>query len=686
MAAVIDLTDSMKYSEEDLNFLYSDTFFGANDENTKNLLDAYYSHNDVEHFLKDEDIKIPLFPTTVQNPKDNLNYTYDIDGLVIQLNNLTAVKARIHYLFVGKVMAPQLQQHWPVLRKHLPLAEYDATGISSLKKTFGHTLAFMDGGYALNLSCMTALTTNPHPVFRSEMAARANASQMINNVLHLFATKLKSLPAQDLQRPTIMKNNLNDLKRMHILEHDQSFVLEILSQAIQQINTDPTQKLVMFMTKFGQKEESALPIAALVNRRQVHSITCHSACTITPKDPRVDLMWSRYGLQKVVGHRGNIFTTYAMTEAANFQTNIDQHRITLDRDLLDVFCAAIYCSDITFVQLYATTPHVRGDMFKHPVSRVIATCGMHIQKHNTSILQKAKSYIDHMDDLTKKTACRTQARIEAVFLLDNNIPHVLEARDFYNPQAIYRLLDSNPMLLTFKDNAHGLGLRHVTQPVAAYLTNTLYTLLEECKGRGGYTSSWMAFQYELALEEMLFGKPYSHSSNQFSVSLGTNTTNQNSLSRHRGFLGLSPVGSASVGEDPPPIETWITDPVQQMRIRRIFPFTETLNATPAVIGTALVQVLLCDLHERNAKISTDTFKHATVPFMCKLVGCRTTSELCKDLVERKAFTYPHTFGRAVQLAQEAGHNVLECLQLGLADFKIFPAIVYWDEKRHPKAK
>lgn len=686
MAGVINVTDPSDYTEEELNFMYGDTFFGANDENTKNMLDAYYSHNNVEHFLKDEDLKIPLFPTTVRYPKDNLSHTFDIDGLVIQLNDITAVKARLHYLMVGKVVAPQLQIHWPALRKHLPLHEYDATGILALKKTFGHTLAFVDGGYLLHVSCITALKTNPHPIFHSDVAARANASQVINNVLHLFATKLKSLPAQELQRPTILKTNLNELKRMHILEQDQSFVLAILMQAIREVSNDPTQKLIMFMTKFGQKDESTLPIAALVHRKDVHSITCHSACTITPKDPRVDLMWSRYGLQEVVGHRGNMFTTYAIPEAANFQTNLDQHQITLDRDLLEVFSGAIACSNITFVQLYATTPHVRVDAFKHPVSRVIATCGMHIQKHTTSIIQKAKSYIDHMDDLARKTACRTQARIEAVFLLDRNIPHILEAKDFYNPQAIYRLLENIPMLLPFKDNAHGLGLRHVTQPVATYLTNTLYTLFEECKGRGGYTNTWMAFQYELALEEMFFGRPYSPRSNQFSVSLGTNTTNPNSLTKQRGFLGLSPVGSASVGEDPPPIETWITEPLQQMRIRRIFTFTETLHAGPAVLGNSLIQVLLCDLHERNEKISTETFKQSSVPFMCKLVGCRTTSELCKDLVERKAFGYPHTFGRAVQLAQEAGHNVLECLQLGLADFKIFPAIVYWDENRHPKAK
>lgn len=78
-------------------------------------------------------------------------------------------------------------------------------------------------------------------------------------------------------------------------------------------------------------------------------------------------------------------------------------------------------------------------------------------------------------------------------------------------------------------------------------------------------------QHELALEELFFfGKPYSAQSTQFSVSLGTNSTDSNSLSRRQGFLGLSPFGSAGVGEFPPHLQTWITEPFQRMRVERNF--------------------------------------------------------------------------------------------------------------------
>lgn len=68
----------------------------------------------------------------------------------------------------------------------------------------------------------------------------------------------------------------------------------------------------------------------------------------------------------------------------------------------------------------------------------------------------------------------------------------------YNPTAIHHLLEETPMLLPFRGNEHKLGLRHVIQPVANHLTTTLFTLLSEAKGQGGFTNTWTAFQYELA--------------------------------------------------------------------------------------------------------------------------------------------------------------------------------------------
>ncbi|CAM4652341.1 unnamed protein product [Leuciscus chuanchicus] len=188
------------YTDEELDLLYGDTFHFADEENTKNLLDTFYMHNNVEEFLRDEDVHIPIFPTVVDNPSETIKYAYDIDGIVIQLKDITAIKASIHYLMVGKVVGTNLQTHWHSLKKHLPLNEFGLAGISALKKTFGHTLAFVDGGYLLNICSVTAEKKHRHPVFGTEVAARANAAQVINSVFDVFTSKLKMLPPKDMQR------------------------------------------------------------------------------------------------------------------------------------------------------------------------------------------------------------------------------------------------------------------------------------------------------------------------------------------------------------------------------------------------------------------------------------------------------------------------------------------------------
>lgn len=105
-----------------------------------------------------------------------------------------------------------------------------------------------------------------------------------------------------------------------------------------------------------------------------------------------------------------------------------------------------------------------------------------------------------------------------------------------------------------------------------------------------------------------------------------------------------------------------------------------------MIGDTFVRLLLSDLHERNDRISIESLKQAEPPLLAKVVGCRTTKDLCRDLAERKGFRYRHPFGRALELAISVGHDIVEFLQLGLSGFKYFPAITFWDKQRNPTAK
>lgn len=233
---------------------------------------------------------------------------------------------------------------------------------------------------------------------------------------------------------------------MNIVGDDQAFIIGLM-YAIHQVDNNPTQKIMLFLSKFGQKEEKGLDLVTLVRRDGVKAITCHAACTLASEDPRVDLLWSRYGLQEVVGHRGSIYTSYAIPKAANFQSNLDQHPLTVDWELLQVFQGDQSYSELTFVQLYANTPHVHMPLTKHPVNRVITTCGLHNKAYERILLQRATAYINHMDDLARKTTCRTHARMEVVFLLEGRFPFTIRSNDFFSTPPLHRLLQETPLLL-----------------------------------------------------------------------------------------------------------------------------------------------------------------------------------------------------------------------------------------------
>lgn len=66
-----------------------------------------------------------------------------------------------------------------------------------------------------------------------------------------------------------------------------------------------------------------------------------------------------------------------------------------------------------------------------------------------------------MDDLALKTNARTFVRLEGVFLVRPGFPEVVDAISFFDQMMLDNLFEVVPMLLPFKDNEDGLGLRHI---------------------------------------------------------------------------------------------------------------------------------------------------------------------------------------------------------------------------------
>lgn len=91
------------------------------------------------------------------------------------------------------------------------------------------------------------------------------------------------------------------------------------------------------------------------------------------------------------------------------------------------------------------------------------------------------------------------------------------------------------------------------------------------KGVARYDAKWKAYQAELALEEIVYGRPFSESDYQLNISLGTSTVGQFSLSYKQGFIGLAPHKAASDGEVLLLLRNCIKSGLQMERINRLFP-------------------------------------------------------------------------------------------------------------------
>lgn len=188
----------------------------------------------------------PLSASAVENASESVQH-FDFDVIVVQLADVLCVKAGVHFSW-EKWMGP-----------------ISATTGTSLKKPHGSDPIQKNGGDRVGIHGWGLLSqyqlrppANPNctrAMFRSEMMAKAHAIGLINALFKHFTDRLKSLPPEDLERPTIFKNSLNSLGRMNVLHGDQNFILKLFYQSLLAVNSDLDMSILLTITKFGHKDE-----------------------------------------------------------------------------------------------------------------------------------------------------------------------------------------------------------------------------------------------------------------------------------------------------------------------------------------------------------------------------------------------------------------------------------------------
>ena len=292
-------------------------------ENAESVTRIFNGRNPKEILQREE--RLVLRAASVYNAIDNVDISADIDGISIIFDKLTQLRMDISEIQYNGPLFDITAQ----VRKHLPRVSTKGIKLASEK------------GY--NLYLMSS---------------------------NLDIPKLKESIVSSMGRPVIRKQGLHTLVsgnphdgKLRVYPKETAPVLSTMQDAIEKLITDPGNPIKFLLCSFGQKQSEVLKITDLLEVDPGTSIAVHPAVQIT--NPEMTLLWSRDGLQDLVGTRGSLYPCLSLSQAANFQSNLDGRALTIHQSLRGV---ATFPDKVTFVQLYATSPHRKVKREPHPVS------------------------------------------------------------------------------------------------------------------------------------------------------------------------------------------------------------------------------------------------------------------------------------------------------------------------------
>lgn len=658
------------------------------DENAENLHRLFNESTSLEDMLSSADMPLPIFSSNISalEQKVLLDKTLDIDGIVIELETFKAL-----HLFCGQ-MHIDVQRNWTAvfhkIKKHVILSDYTNEGIICLKCCHGLTI-FRDSGYEIVLCLLPLVSANDADLH----AIKLNELQQLffKEFKLAVENKCENASPRDKSRPTLRKNLLSDVSFWNIMPQDKYFILNILDEAIAATKLPPGSRTSLLVCQFGQKCEDAVDLDKIVDINQIHRISIHSAVTMSMSSYDVHLMWSRSGLEELVRSRGTMFSVLTLNDAANYQSNLNSNVLDISHDLRNLLTQP---HNLTFIQLYADHPHRHPlKCCSHPVSGSIANSGIMHHQTTSRLARDARSYIQTFNDNASKMSSLINARLEVVTVSQvNELPgRRIEASDFIKVASLSALLEKHPLVIPLQQFVSNIERpsSELLQSVASHLCRELEELHNKNKCRGGFLASWRAYQLELSLEKYFFGKPTQTRDAIYSTNLGPGSLSDvRSATTRRGFLCLeSPTTCAVDACSPPPLEHWTSNKKEQVRLKRIFGFSDCLDASYATIGANLLTCLLYDV--KNASLPSSAMwscmRAADRPTWAKLISGHTQQSLSLELATTmKKMHYPHVTQRCTVMLTEKHIDISSVISHGLDELqlKYFPHIKVYDAARH----
>ncbi|XP_071353431.1 uncharacterized protein [Trachinotus anak] len=585
----------------------------------------------------------------------------------------------LHYIMFGKPTIKSIKPVFHLLKKHIVPGHYSLDQFRHFKESKGIHLAYPQG-WQLSMCLVPDRDLPPHTY---PAGLDKDTLTYFSTLKDAICQSLKGLPEQDLLRPTIRKNKLYDLSRFNILPQDQEFMLNLIDSAV--IHTHPPRGLkpLVFACKFGQKQTSSLILGDLFDMSNIQCVSIHSACDVRSKERNVHHFWSKYALHDLVGRLGAMYNALSLREAVNYQSNLDGKLMSIDENLLGI---ARFPADVTFIQLYADTPHNRLDDWRaHPITGEIVCCGLLHHETTRAMSRRSAAYLSHMQDLLFKLRRVLSARVEIVTSLQpQQIGDGICAVDLFHVNILKGLIASRPMLIPFVERQPGCSFTGMVTNVAAHLIDTLAAQLASGKGQGKFMEAWTAYQAEMALEVYFWGHPLSSQDNIYAINLGVATHNERSVTWQRGFLALVPANSAASENEPPPLHHWTSKVLQTTRIHRLFGFADLLDSSYTVLGLELLKIIVRDLYKSNR--AHLRMLAANTPPSGTCINIVSRDYLVSLLMQTSRFKYPATCQRAAAILAEKGLPLKDVMEAGLqaSGIKYFPAFKTTDTTQQPK--
>lgn len=209
------------------------------------------------------------------------------------------------------------------------------------------------------------------------------------------------------------KQHLGLTANFEVLPQDLCFVLGLVQKSVNLVNLfEKSLTIVPMITRFGQKYQGTLDNSSWLNPDKVEDISAHFGLNIRAREKDTHVLWSRFGLQGLMGFSCNTFTCLGMHETVNVQTTLNGKPVDVNRLIMDLFDPSL---EITFVQLYTPSPHVKYQMRHfHPVRGLITLMDIQHQKTLELMRTEGHKYWSHIDDMERKLGPQLEARLEVV--------------------------------------------------------------------------------------------------------------------------------------------------------------------------------------------------------------------------------------------------------------------------------